>query len=491
MARDKTLWELYTDEQLQEMEQVGARYRQCLDQGKTERECVRLSVEMARAAGYRSLKECVKEGVSLKTGDKVYADYNGKCLVLYHIGQEPIENGMNILGAHIDSPRIDVKQNPLYENTGYAYLDTHYYGGIKKYQWVTIPLAIHGVVIKKDGTKVDIVIGENEDEPVFAITDLLIHLAGKQMTKTGSTVIEGEGLDLLVGSIPQKKDDDEKSDADGNADAEDKKLTDEEKKLARTPVKANILRLLKETYDIEEEDFLSAELEIVPAGKARELGFDRSMILSYGQDDRICAFTSLMAMLDINTPKRTACCLLVDKEEVGSQGASGMQSRFFENMTAELLALMGYPSALSLRRTLQNSSMLSSDVSAGLDPMYADVFEPKNAAYLNKGVVFNKFTGARGKSGSNDANPEFMAAIRRILDENQVQFQTAELGKVDVGGGGTIAYIMANYGMEVIDCGLAVLCMHAPMEVSSKADVYEGVRAYKVFLENMTNIYGL
>ena len=491
MARDKTLWELYTDEQLQEMEQVGARYRQCLDQGKTERECVRLSVEMARAAGYRSLKECVKEGVSLKTGDKVYADYNGKCLVLYHIGQEPIENGMNILGAHIDSPRIDVKQNPLYENTGYAYLDTHYYGGIKKYQWVTIPLAIHGVVIKKDGTKVDIVIGENEDEPVFAITDLLIHLAGKQMTKTGSTVIEGEGLDLLVGSIPQKKDDDEKSDADGNADDEDKKLTDEEKKLARTPVKANILRLLKETYDIEEEDFLSAELEIVPAGKARELGFDRSMILSYGQDDRICAFTSLMAMLDINTPKRTACCLLVDKEEVGSQGASGMQSRFFENMTAELLALMGYPSALSLRRTLQNSSMLSSDVSAGLDPMYADVFEPKNAAYLNKGVVFNKFTGARGKSGSNDANPEFMAAIRRILDENQVQFQTAELGKVDVGGGGTIAYIMANYGMEVIDCGLAVLCMHAPMEVSSKADVYEGVRAYKVFLENMTNIYGL
>ena len=491
MARDKTLWELYTDEQLQEMEQVGARYRQCLDQGKTERECVRLSVEMARAAGYRSLKECVKEGVSLKTGDKVYADYNGKCLVLYHIGEEPIENGMNILGAHIDSPRIDVKQNPLYENTGYAYLDTHYYGGIKKYQWVTIPLAIHGVVIKKDGTKVDIVIGENEDEPVFAITDLLIHLAGKQMTKTGSTVIEGEGLDLLVGSIPQKKDDDEKSDADGNADAEDKKLTDEEKKLAKTPVKANILRLLKETYDIEEEDFLSAELEIVPAGKARELGFDRSMILSYGQDDRICAFTSLMAMLDINTPKRTACCLLVDKEEVGSQGASGMQSRFFENMTAELLALMGYPSALSLRRTLQNSSMLSSDVSAGLDPMYADVFEPKNAAYLNKGVVFNKFTGARGKSGSNDANPEFMAAIRRILDENQVQFQTAELGKVDVGGGGTIAYIMANYGMEVIDCGLAVLCMHAPMEVSSKADVYEGVRAYKVFLENMTNIYGL
>ena len=498
MAREKTLWELYTDEQMQEMEEVGSRYRQCLDQGKTERECVRLSIEMAEAAGYRPLKECVKKGESLKTGDKVYADYNGKCLVLYHIGEESIEKGMNILGAHIDSPRIDVKQNPLYENTGYAYFDTHYYGGIKKYQWVTIPLAIHGVVVKKDGSRVDIVIGEKEDDPVFAITDLLIHLASKQMAKNGSTVIEGEGLDLLIGSIPQKKKTDEDApDADADTGsgedetANEKKLSDEEKKLAKTPVKANILRLLKENYDIEEEDFLSAELEIVPAGKAREMGLDRSMILSYGQDDRICAFTSLMAMLDIDTPKRTACCLLVDKEEVGSQGASGMQSRFFENMTAELLALMGYPSALSLRRTLQNSSMLSSDVSAGLDPMFADVFEPKNAAYLNKGVVFNKFTGARGKSGSNDANPEFMAAIRRILDENQVQFQTAELGKVDVGGGGTIAYIMANYGMEVIDCGLAVLCMHAPMEISSKADVYEGVRAYRVFLENMTNIYEL
>lgn len=490
MARDKNLWEIYTEEQLQEMETVNARYRQCLDRGKTERECVRLSIEMAEAAGYRPLADCIKEGRKLQTGDKVYADYNSKMLILYHIGRDPIENGMNILGAHIDSPRIDVKQNPLYESNGFAYLDTHYYGGIKKYQWVTIPLALHGVVVKKDGTKVNICIGENENEPVFAITDLLIHLAAQQMTKDAAKVIEGEGLDLLVGSVPMQFDaPDESNDAPAANDAK-AGLSPEEKKLRKTPVKANILRLLKDIYDIEEEDFLSAELEIVPAGKAREMGFDRSMILSYGQDDRICAFTSLMAMLDTDTPQRTACCLLVDKEEVGSQGASGMHSRFFENMTAEVLALMGLPSAISLRRTLQHSSMLSSDVSAGFDPMFADVFETKNAAFLGKGVVFNKFTGARGKSGSNDANPEFMAAIRRILDENEVQFQTAELGKVDVGGGGTIAYIMANYGMEVIDCGLAVLCMHAPMEVSSKADVYEGVRGYRAFLENMTNIYG-
>lgn len=477
MAREKSLWEIYTDEQRAEMENLCICYKDCLNRGKTERECVRLSIEMAEQAGYRNLADCIAEGAKLKAGDKVYAQYNGKTLVLYHIGEEPIEKGMNILGAHIDSPRIDVKQNPLYESNGFSYFDTHYYGGIKKYQWVTIPLAIHGVVIKKDGTKVDIVLGENEDEPVFAITDLLIHLAGKQLEKNAREVIDGEGLDLLIGSVPAPK-------AGDDAD-----LTDEEKKLAKTPLKAKMLSIFKEKYDIEEEDFLSAELEIVPAAKARDLGFDSSMIMSYGQDDRICAFTSLLAMLHIDTPKRTACCLLVDKEEVGSQGASGMQSRFFENMTAELLSLMGYPSAISLRRVMQHSTMLSSDVSAGFDPMFADVFDAKNAAFLGKGVVFNKFTGARGKSGSNDANPEFMAAIRRILDENEVQFQTAELGKVDVGGGGTIAYIMANYGMEVIDCGLAVLCMHAPMEISSKADIYEGFRGYKVFLENMTNIY--
>ncbi len=477
MAREKSLWEIYTDEQRTEMENLCICYKDCLNRGKTERECVSISIEMAEQAGYRNLADCIAEGAKLKAGDKVYAQYNGKTLVLYHIGEEPIEKGMNILGAHIDSPRIDVKQNPLYESNGFSYFDTHYYGGIKKYQWVTIPLAIHGVVIKKDGTKVDIVLGENEDEPVFAITDLLIHLAGKQLEKNAREVIDGEGLDLLIGSVPAPK-------AGDDAD-----LTDEEKKLAKTPLKAKMLSIFKEKYDIEEEDFLSAELEIVPAAKARDLGFDSSMIMSYGQDDRICAFTSLLAMLHIDTPKRTACCLLVDKEEVGSQGASGMQSRFFENMTAELLSLMGYPSAISLRRVMQNSTMLSSDVSAGFDPMFADVFDAKNAAFLGKGVVFNKFTGARGKSGSNDANPEFMAAIRRILDENEVQFQTAELGKVDVGGGGTIAYIMANYGMEVIDCGLAVLCMHAPMEISSKADIYEGFRGYKVFLENMTNIY--
>ncbi|MBQ6622930.1 MAG: aminopeptidase [Mogibacterium sp.] len=470
----KLIWESYTEEKYAAMVEVNERYKQCLDAGKTERECVRLSIRMAEEAGYRNLRDLIRSGEKLATGDKVYAVYNEKLLVLYHIGEEPIENGMNILGAHIDSPRIDVKQNPLYENNGFAYFDTHYYGGIKKYQWVTIPLALHGVVIRKDGTRVDVNIGEDPADPVFAITDLLIHLARQQMTKEASKVIEGEGLDLLIGSIPVKKEE-----AEGNEAGASEK----------DPVKANILKLLKEKYDIEEEDFLSAEIEIVPADKARDLGLDRSMIMAYGQDDRICAFTSLFAMLDINTPKRTACCLLVDKEEVGSQGASGMKSRFFENMTAEVLALLGYPSALSLRRTLANSSMLSSDVSAGFDPLYADAFEPKNAAFLGKGVVFNKFTGSGGKGGSNDANPEFMAAIRRILDENGVAYHTSELGKVDIGGGGTIAYIMANYGMEVIDCGLAVLCMHAPQEILSKADVYEAVQAYKVFLEQMVNIY--
>jgi aspartyl aminopeptidase len=375
---------------------------------------------------------------------------------------------MNILGAHVDSPRLDVKQNPVYENTGYAYFDTHYYGGIKKYQWVTIPLAIHGVVIKKDGTKVNVSVGENADEPVFAITDILPHLGKPQMEKPAPKIIEGKNLDLLIGSEPCEKKED-----------------NEEKEL----ICSNILNILNDKYDIEEEDFLSAELEVVPSGKARELGFDRSMIIGYGQDDRICAFTSLFAMLETEAPKRTACCLLVDKEEIGSMGASGMQSRFFENMTAEVLSLLGYPQAISLRRTLANSTMLSSDVSAGLDPLYADVFEGKNSAYLGKGVVFNKYTGSLGKAGSNDANPEFIAAIRRVLDDNNVSFQTAELGKVDVGGGGTIAFIMANYGMEVVDCGLPILCMHAPMEISSKADVHEAVRAYKTFLREMKKMH--
>ena len=370
---------------------------------------------------------------------------------------------MNILGAHIDSPRIDVKQNPLYENDEFAYLDTHYYGGIKKYQWVTLPLALHGVIAKKDGTVVNVSIGEKEDDPVFVITDLLIHLAAKQMEKKASTVVEGEKLDLLIGSRPIEQ---------------DESLEEKEKEA----VKANVMKLLKEYYEMEEEDFLSAELEIVPAGKARECGLDRSMIAAYGQDDRVCAYTSLLAMLGMDTPKHTSCCLFTDKEEIGSVGATGMQSRFFENAVAELLDAMGCYSDLRLRRTLKNSSMLSSDVSAGYDPAYGEAFEKKNAAYLGRGIVLNKFTGARGKSGSNDANAEYVARVRNIFDSHEVAFQTAELGKVDVGGGGTIAYIAALYGMEVIDSGVAVLSMHAPWEVTSKADIYEAKKAYKAFL---------
>ena len=464
----KYIWEKLSSEDKTEMDKTAAKYMDCISSCKTERECIRRAISMAEAVGYRNLKDVIAEGGSLKADDKVYAVYNEKTMALYHIGTDPIEDGMNILGAHVDSPRLDIKQNPVYENTGYAYFDTHYYGGIKKYQWVTIPLAIHGVVIKKDGTKVNVSVGENADEPVFAITDILPHLGKPQMEKPAPKIIEGENLDLLIGSEPSEK----------KEDSEEKEL-----------IRSNILNILKDKYDIEEEDFLSAELEVVPSGKARELGFDRSMIIGYGQDDRICAFTSLFAMLETEAPKRTACCLLVDKEEIGSMGASGMQSRFFENMTAEVLSLLGYPQAISLRRTLANSTMLSSDVSAGLDPLYADVFESKNSAYLGKGVVFNKYTGAAGKAGSSDANPEYIATIRNILDNNNVSFHTAELGKVDVGGGGTIAYIMANYGMEVIDCGLPILCMHAPMEISSKADVHEAVRAYKTFLREMKKMH--
>ena len=470
----KYIWEKTSSDDKIEMNKTAAKYMDCISSCKTERECIRRAVTMAEEAGYRNLSNVISEGTGLKAGDKVYAVYNEKTMALYNIGTDPIEKGMNILGAHVDSPRIDVKQNPVYENTGFAYFDTHYYGGIKKYQWVTIQLALHGVVIKKDGTKVDVCIGEDPADPVFAITDILPHLGKPQMEKPADKIVEGENLDLLIGSEPCGK---------------CEEGTDEEKKAAESePVRTNILRILNEKYGIEEEDFLSAELEIVPAAKAREMGLDRSMIIGYGQDDRICAFTSLFAMLETEAPKRTACCLLVDKEEIGSMGASGMRSRFFENMTAEVLTLLGYPQAISLRRTLFNSTMLSSDVSAGLDPLYADVFEGKNAAYLGKGVVFNKYTGSAGKAGSNDANPEFMAAIRKILDDNNVSFHTAELGKVDVGGGGTIAFIMADYGMEVIDCGLPILCMHAPMEVSSKADIHEAVRAYKAFLRDMTAI---
>lgn len=459
----KNMWKQYTAEQLNEVEEVSKRYKDCLDAGKTERECVSLAVSMAEEQGYRNLEECIAENTELKAGDKVYVNQMGKALALFQIGQKPLEEGMNILGAHVDSPRIDIKQNPLYEDTDLAYLDTHYYGGIKKYQWVSIPLAIHGTVAKKDGTTVDIVVGEKEDDPVLVISDLLIHLAGEQMDKKASVVIEGEGLDVLVGSKPLS--------------TEDK----EEKEL----VKATILSFLKDNYGIEEEDFLSAELEIVPAGKARDCGFDRSMIMGYGHDDRICAFTSLFAMLEVENPERTSCCLLVDKEEIGSVGATGMESKFFENAVAELVALTVGESSLKVRRALQNSYMLSSDVSAAYDPMFANAFEKKNTAYFGRGLCLNKYTGARGKSGSSDANAEYIAKIRKVFDDNEIGFQTAELGKVDFGGGGTIAYIMADYGMNVIDSGMAVLSMHAPWEIASKADIYEGYKGYKAFLREM------
>lgn len=464
MEEKKNLWSSYDEAAKKELHEINEKYKACLDAGKTERECVKLAVEMAKEAGYQDIKDVLKEGKSLKAGDKVYAVCMEKMLAMFRMGEEPLSNGMNILGAHIDSPRIDVKQNPLYESEGMAYLDTHYYGGIKKYQWVTGPMALHGVVAKKDGSVEEISIGEKESDPVFVITDLLVHLAANQMSKKASEVIEGEKLDLLIGNSPLDK-------AEG--------LDEEEKET----IKANVLYILKENYGIEEEDFASAELEIVPAGKARDCGFDRSMIAAYGQDDRVCAYTSLAAMLEMEeTPKRTGCCLLVDKEEIGSVGATGMQSRFFENSVAELLDGMGCYSGLALRRALRNSSMLSSDVSAGYDPAYGEAFEKKNAAYLGRGIVLNKFTGARGKSGSNDANAEYVARVRRIFDDHNVAFQTAELGKVDFGGGGTIAYIAALYGMEVIDSGVAVLSMHAPWEVTSKADVYEAYKAYKAFL---------
>ena len=457
----KNAWLSYGESDEKEMEKLAKDYRAFLDAGKTERECVTELVREAEANGYVSLEAKQAAGEKLQPGDKVYAVGMKKIMALFHVGQEPLEKGMNILGAHIDSPRLDVKQNPLYEDTDLAYLDTHYYGGVKKYQWVALPLAIHGVIAKKDGSVVNVTIGEDENDPIVYITDLLIHLAGKQLQKKAAEVIEGENLDILIGSRPLSE------------------STDEKKKEA---VKSNVLRILKEKYDVEEEDFLSAELEIVPAGKARDCGLDRSMVAAYGQDDRVCAYTSFVAMMEMDAPKRTSCCLLTDKEEIGSVGATGMQSRFFENTVAELLDGMGCYSDLALRRTLRNSSMLSSDVSAGYDPAYGECFEKKNAAYLGRGIVLNKFTGARGKSGSNDANAEYVSEVRRIFDDHQVAFQTAELGKVDVGGGGTIAYIAALYGMNVIDSGVAVLSMHAPWEVTSKADIYEAKKAYKAFL---------
>jgi aspartyl aminopeptidase len=454
----KSSWEKYEGDKKEELFNFCNGYVDFLSLCKTERECILTSIEMAEALGYKDFNDIIENNGSLKAGDKIYVNNKDKSLALFLIGEEPIEKGMRIIGSHVDSPRLDLKQHPLYEDTNLAMMETHYYGGIKKYQWVAVPLALHGVVIKKDGTKINVVIGEEPSDPVIGVSDLLVHLAAKQQQKKASEVIEGEDLNLLVGSIP---------------------LTGEEK----DAVKASVLKILKEKYDFEEEDFVSAEIEVVPAGRARDYGLDRSMVLGYGQDDRVCAYTSLMALLDVETTKYTSVVLLVDKEEIGSVGATGMQSRFFENTVAEVMDKLGDYSELKLRRALSNSKMLSSDVTVAFDPNYPAVMEKNNSAYFGKGIVLSKYTGARGKSGCNDANPEFIAWLRNIMDKNDVDYQTGELGKVDQGGGGTIAYILAQYNMEVIDCGVPLQNMHAPYEVSSKLDVYETMRGYKVFLE--------
>ena len=466
-------WNTYDLAMQQDCMDFAKDYINFLNVGKTERECIDFFVAEAEKNGYIELSRAIAGKKQLKAGDCVYSVWMNKAMVLFRIGEKPFEQGINILGAHIDSPRLDVKQNPLYEDGGLCYLDTHYYGGIKKYQYVTIPLAIHGVVVKKSGETVILNIGEEEDDPVFFIPDLLPHLAQDQMKKTASSFIEGEALDLVVGSRPVTIDADTKAGHDGKKPSEKEAVT------------KSLLKILKDVYDIEEKDFISAELEIVPAGKAREAGFDRSMVLAYGQDDRVCAYPSFRAQMEVNEIARTSCTLLVDKEEIGSVGATGMRSRFFENALAEVMELCGQYSELAMRRTLANSAMLSSDVSSAFDPAYASAFEKKNVAYLGGGMVFNKFTGSRGKSGSNDANAEYLAALRSIFDEDQVLVQTAELGKVDVGGGGTIAYILALYGMNVIDSGVPVMSMHAPWEVTSKADIYEAFRGYKTFLKKM------
>ena len=452
----KLAWEKYNDEQINDIMTFNEGYKNYITKGKTERLCVSETVKLAMAHGYKELNEVD----ILKPGDKVYVTNMKKNIALFVIGKKPLEDGMRILGAHIDSPRMDLKQNPLYESEGFAMLDTHYYGGVKKYQWVTIPLSMVGVVVKKDGTVINVNIGEDENDPVVGISDLLVHLSADQLKKDGAKVIEGEDLDVTFGSITLK---DHEKDA----------------------VKANVLKILKDKYDFDEEDFLSAEIEIVPSGKARDYGIDRSMVAGYGHDDRVCAYTSLMAILDMEMPDYTSCCILVDKEEIGSVGATGAQSLFFENTVSELLLKQGTDSFVKTRKAMANSKMLSSDVSAGVDPLYLSVNDKKNAAYLGKGIVFNKYTGARGKSGSNDANPEYMAEIRKILDDDNIYYQTAELGKVDQGGGGTIAYILGNYNMNVIDAGVAVLNMHAPMEIVSKVDVYEAYLAYRTFLKQI------
>ncbi len=456
---EKNAWKKYDATQLEQLESLANQYKQFLNAGKTERECAREAIRQAKEAGYVDLQDIITGKKPMQS--KIYAASMDKTVALFHLGKEPLEQGMRIVAAHIDSPRLDLKQNPLYEEGGMAYLDTHYYGGIKKYQWVTLPLAIHGVVAKKDGSCIDMVIGEQEDDPVFGVTDLLVHLAGEQLDKKGAKVVEGEALDLLVGNKP---------------------LVGEEKEA----VKKQILQILQQKYGIEENDFVSAELEVVPAGKARDCGFDRSMIMAYGHDDRVCAFASLAALLQVADTEKTVCCLLVDKEEIGSVGATGMKSRFFENTVAELMALTDDYSELKLRRALSRSKMLSVDVSSAFDPTYAQAFDKRNAAYVGNGMVLKKYTGSRGKSGANDANAEYIGILRNVMDNAAITYQTAELGKVDYGGGGTISYIAALYGMDVIDCGVPVLNMHAPWEVISKADLYEAARGYYAFL-NMKN----
>ena len=462
MAKNFSFWSEYTHEDKAALESLAAGYIDFISRCKTERESVNEAIKLAEAAGYKNLDDIIRDKVQLQPGDKVYSVCMKKTIAFFQIGTKPLERGLKILGAHIDTCRLDLKQNPLYEESGLAYMDTHYYGGIKKYQWVTMPLAMHGVIVRRSGEVIEVVIGEEEGDPVFCVTDLLIHLSQEQLKKTADKVIEGEKLDILVGNYPLKE---------GNKES----------------VKRGVLKILKDKYGIVEKDFLSAELALVPAGKARELGFDKSMVLGYGQDDRVCSYTSLVAMLEAadETLDKTACCLLVDKEEIGSFGATGMKSRFFENTLAEVMNACGQYSELALRRALRNSFMLSSDVSSAFDALYANAFEKNNVAYLGKGMVFNKFTGARGKSGSSDANAEYVGKLRRILDKHNVHYQFSELGKVDLGGGGTIAYMMAEYGMEVIDSGVAVLSMHAPWEATSKIDIYETKKGYSAFLKEI------
>ena len=459
--KKESAWKKYNEEDLEKLNNICNDYKRFLTVSKTEREATKEIIRRAEEKGYKNLEDYIKNNVEIRPGDKIYVNNKGKAVALFHIGEKPITEGMNILGAHIDSPRIDLKANPIYESDGFVYFDTHYYGGIKKYHWVTLPLALHGVVVKKDGQKIEICIGEEESDPVVGITDLLPHLAAEQMKKEASKLIEGEDLDILIGNKP-------------------KIVTDKDEK---EEVKNNILTLLKEKYNIEEEDFLSAEIEAVPAGAARDLGLDKSMIMSYGQDDRVCAYTSLEAFLEVEETEKTLSCILVDKEEIGSVGATGMESHFFDNAIAEICVLMNENSPVAVRRVLNHSKMLSSDVNAAYDPLYKSVMDKNNSSEFGLGVVFCKFTGSRGKSGSNDANAEYIAELRKIMDDANVSFQISELGKVDIGGGGTIAYILANYNVEVIDCGVGVLSMHAPWEVTSKADIYEAYRGYIAFLK--------